>query len=318
MSYMEDIIKQNTAEPEGGDSTETNTAQPAEQPKTEDKAVQEPASEQEPEGKEPEQEPKQQKPDLSSIPKEEKAAHAFRKQLEKQRSKYEGIIDQMNGRFDKFEKVLEGLKAGKPEEPQKLREDFKTDDEYIAYLTKQGVDKALAEKRAEDEKAAAEKAEKQKADDEQREAYETMTATFQDNCRKTFQDQAVFSEFSAKVKKATANGLGEILDQAPAVRDFVFTRPEGPAILNAMLTDKDVFLKVMNSAGNPIMATITMYDLYKELSTKQAPAEQKQEPQQPPAPKGMPHIGKPGSRGDGPRNVMGSDRDIIKFLRTVR
>lgn len=253
--------------------------------------------------------PPKEKPDLSNLSQEEKAQHAFRRQLNKQASKYESIIAEMNSKFDTVTKELADLKKNKAEEPVKTREQFDSDDEYVDYLASRRVDAKWAEKEA---KAAEEKAEKDKKAKEEQEALEQqqqMAANFNQNCRAAFKDEA-YDGFQANLKRAVDNGLAELLDQAPAVRDFVFQAPEGPLVLNEMLSDKNAFMRIMSRGGNPMSAIIEMHDLAKEIQTRaQAPAEEK--------PKStMPNIGKPGAKQAGHAATMWeSDEALLDYVR---
>lgn len=257
--------------------------------------------------------PPKEKPDLSNLSQEEKAQHAFRRQLNKQQSKYEAIIADMNSKFDTVSKELAEIKKAKKDEPLKTRADFPLeaggDDEYIKYLVKQGMDAERAEQAAKD---AAAKAEQDKKDQEAKEAMEQqqrMADLFNENCRTAFKDEA-YTGFQKNLKRAVDNGLAELLDQAPAVRDFVFQEPEGPVVLNEMLNSKESFVRIMSRGGNPMSAIIEMHDMAKEIRerAKQVPPEQPKNP--------MPPIGKPGAKqGGNAGSVWDSDEALIEFVR---
>ena len=320
MSYVDKIIEANstpaepnTAEPEVK-AEEPKAATPAEEPKPEDppkaeEPKQDPPAEEPPKAAEP-------KPDLSTLTKEQKAEHAFKRQLSKQRERHEAEI---KGLVDSFQKQFDDLKNSlKQPEPKKTRADFPLDkggdDAYIQYLVKQGMDEARAAEKAEKAKMDAEQAEKEGQQRELEEHYQVIRDTFNENIKKTFSDPAQHEAFIKNLKRANDNGFAQILDMAPAVRDYIFTQEDGPAVLNKMLLDRSTMEKVLNSRGNPIVATITMHSIAEEIKAEAAkPAEPEQQPQQ----KGMPHLGKPGARGDTSRNVLGSDKDVLKFIRSV-
>ena len=257
-------------------------------------------------------EPKPPKPDLSTLSKEEKAQHAFRRQLEKQRSKYEAQIQAMNDSFQKqFDDFRNEFKKSQPKEAPKTREDFENDDEYIKYLVKSQNDDYRAELDAKNAKEAEEKAAKDREQKEYQERQQALAGTFNDNCQATFSDGESYGAFAAKLKKGIANGLGEILDNAPAIRDYIFGNPNGPAVLNEMLSSKEAFVRVMRNAGSPMDAVIEMHEIAKEINGKKN-ATVAQE-----APKMMPKLGKPGAKSGGAKTgVFGSDRDIINFIRS--
>lgn len=255
-----------------------------------------------------EQPPKKPK-DTSMYSKEQKAEHAFKRQLARQKEKFENTVAELTGSFkgslDEIKKQVDELKQqNKAPEVDKTRKDFKTDDEYIAYLTSKGVDKALAK---EAEKKASEEREIARMQQEQQELQTTFTAY----CRDAFPDAEGFKEFSGKVDKALKNGLGEILDNAPAVRDYIFGHADGPVVLNEMLTNRDSFVRVMRAASNPMDAAIEMHDLLREIRDRVRTPETVTQ---------MPHLGKPGSSSAGAYGGNGynlkSDDDIVKYLRS--
>ena len=276
---------------------------PAEE--AEDQPKEEPTEEQ------PKEEP-QPKPDLSKLTKEQKAEHAFQKQLAKQKAKYESSIDEIKKQFQsQIEDVKKQLEAKKAEEPVKRRDDFETDDEYIGYLTQRGVDQRMAQIDADNAKARAEQEAKDKAEAEAAEQQKQVAEYFNTNARNTFGDQ--YDEFEKTVQKGVANGLADVLDEAPAVRDYIFSNPNGPAVLNEMLQNKDSFVRVMRLAANPMDAVIECHELARELSTRKA------EPAPAPVPK-MPSIGKPGAGGSTRTapDMYGDDQSLIDFVRKHR
>ena len=284
-----------TAKPEetAGDKG-TETVQ--EQPKDSEKA----------ETPEPAQE--QPKPDLSQVTKEDKAAHAFRRQLSKQKEKHAQEIEELKKsfqtQFDEFKASL------KPKEEPKTRKDFATDDEYIRYLNKQGLEEVLEEQRKADAEKAAKAEEEAKAAKEAEEANEQLTRTFAINSHNAFKDPAAYEAYSKNVSRALDNGLGEVLDEVPTLRDFVFKNPEGPIVLNRILNNREDFIKLM-SQTDPTMMIIAAHELARE--PVQAP-----ETVAPEAPK-VPHLGKPGAQkvSADAGSMFNSDKDLIAYIRNV-
>lgn len=260
----------------------------------------------------PQENPKPAKPDLSTLSKEEKAQHAFQRQLAKQKEKYEASIQELTGNF---QKQIDELKTSmKKQEPKKVltRDMFDTDDEFIRALADERV-KEIMEGR--DEEARKKEDERKKAEAEQAKIQQQLAEqaeTFKSNCSACFTDENERGAFEAQLSKATANGLADVLDQAPAVREFVFTDPDGPRVLNAMLQDKGAFMRIMGRAGNPMACVIEMHDMARELKAPQV-----QQAQQQPV---MPHIGKPGAGGAGAAtpSIWNSDEDLINFCRKGR
>lgn len=254
------------------------------------------------------------KKDLSGLSKEEKAEFAFARQLAKQKSKYEQSIEDIKKTFQaQFDEIKETLK---PKAETKTRADFESDDEYIAHLTKQGVDEALEQQRAKDAEKAAKAEQEAKEAKELQEHQQQMASMFKANCRQCFTDENQYKEFSAKVDRGIDNGLAELLDDNPVVRDYLFTNSNGPLVLNEMLNSKEAFVRVMSKAYNPIEATITMHEMARELASR--PPENSPQ-QSAPGPKPMPNIGKPGaSRGPSAPGIFDSDKSLLDFVRSRR
>ena len=285
-----------------------------------------PAPQEQPQETPPEEQPTETPPepekahkDLSGLSKEEKAQYAFRRQLAKQASKYESIIDEMKNTFGK---QIEELKAGmnrKPEEPVKTREDFPADaggdDAYIDYLTQRGVNKALDARDAEAKKLQEQQAEQQRELQEAQRAQQELAATFDANTKAAFNDEKSYGDFQAKLRRGVQNGLAEILDEAPAVRDYVFSMPEGPLVLNEMLSNKESFIRVMSRAAMPDIARLEMYELAREIRNRpQVPPQDAPQARNP-----MPPIGKPGAKQGGSSGSMwDSDEALINFARSHR
>lgn len=301
---VENVEKEETVSTE--EVKETEVVKESEEPQKDDKVVEDTPKE-EPKEDTPKAEPKE-KPDYSSLTKEEKAEHAFRKQLQKQKSKHEAEIEELKkGWESKFEEFKASMK---PKEEPKLRDNFESDDEYIRYLAEQKVKGIMAERDAETARKAEEDA-KAKAEQE---AYEADQAErgrkFEENVRNAFADGEQMAEFTKRVEKASANGLAEVLDKSPIVSKFVFERPEGPRVLNKLLEDRDTFIKVFKET-DPIMQTIALMDLAKE-------APKPTEPEQPPRVESpMPKLGKPGSHSGNSDegSIFASDESLIKFVR---
>ena len=334
MSYAEDLIK-SWDEPEEKKPVETPAPEDKPEDKPQEQPQETPPAEEKPQGgtedtpdekKTPEgpetqktdtppedkpADPPKEKPDLSNLSQEEKAQHAFRRQLSKQKEKHEAEIKDLK---DSFQKQFDDFKASlKPSEPKKTRKDFPLeeggDDAYIDYLTEQGVKKALAEQKAAEEKAAAEQAEKDREARELQQQQQAAADTFNANCRNAFKD-GEYDGFRKNLKRAVVNGLAEVLDEVPAVRDYIFQEPDGPIVLNEMMNSKESFVRIMSRGGNPMSAIIEMHDMAREIRerSKNAPTEQPKNP--------MPAIGKPGAKQGGNAGTMwDSDEALIDFVR---
>lgn len=305
------------AEPEKETPEEPEKA-PEKAPEPEPEKAPEPEPEKAPE-KEPEKEPKPQK-DTSGFTKEEKAQFAFQRQFARQKAKFDeekkALQDSWNKQFSDFKKEM----TSKNPEPRKTRDQFETDDDYIDYLTQLRVEAMMAER---DEKAAQEaaKAEKERKEreDAQRAAQEQADA-FRANYTAAFSDPGELKAFTDLVALGTKNGLAEVLDEAPAVRDYIFNDPNGPIVLNEMLKDKGTFVRVMSRIGNPVNATVEMHDIAREVAARRS-SQPAQPVSQPPVQAGtMPQMGKPGSgvKGSAAPTMFSSDDALIEWCRKHR
>lgn len=273
------------------DQTPETEDQPSEEPK-EDEPKEEPAEEQ----------PKEEKPDLSQLTKEEKATHAFQRQLSKMKEKHKAELEEQREALKKefqaqFEEFKKSQTEKKAEEPVKTRDDFADgkggDDAYIAYLTQLGVDKRLAEiEKQKAEQRAKEDEQKQREAEEQAQRQQ-VADYFVQNAKADFGDE--YAEFEARLDKGVKNDLQGVLANAPAVQDFIFGTPDGPLVLNEMLKDRNAFVRIMSRGSNPTLAIIECHDLARELRQKRAMASQPVET----APK-MPRMGKPGAGSSRP------------------
>ena len=329
-SVMEEIKNETPAAAEAvveekPQQEETPVESPAEEPKPEEPIEEQPKdeehteehTEEQSEDKPAEEQTSEQqpKPDLSKLTKEQKAEHAFQRQLGKMKEKHKAELDEQRESLKKeFQQQFEEFKksvAEKKEEPVKKRDDFESDDEFIDYLTQRGVDKRMAQIDADNAKARAEQEAKDKADAEAAVQQKQVAEYFNTNARNTFGEG--YADFESRVQKGVANGLADVLDEAPAVRDYIFSNPNGPAVLNEMLQNKDSFVRVMRLAANPMDAVIECHELARELSSRVS------EPAPAPAPK-MPSLGKPGAGGSTRTapDMYHDDASLIDFVRRHR
>lgn len=327
MPYVDDIIEE--------EKKAVTQAEPQkEEPKPEEKPSTEPQGEHEekpeekpevkPEGQEPEETPKEEKPkeeqpkpkkDLSKFTPEERAEYGFAKRLLRERKKAEAsAVESLNGKIEALSKTVETLKG---EKKPKTRADYPEGEEgdvaYINDLTEAKAKQMLDER----DKQAAKDAEERAKEAAENARVQEVRKTFSDNVRETFKTEESYNEFDHRLKVGMENGLDVVLDGAPMVKDFIFTKKDGPAVLNAMLSSKDTFVRIMSKAADPYDVSVEMFALAKELREQKAkPSEQQPEPEKP---AGMPHVGKPGVRqGGGGSQRLESDADVIAFLRAGR
>lgn len=327
MPYVDDIIEEEKkavaqAEPQKEEPKPEEKPSPEPQGEPEEKPEEKP--EVKPEEQEPEETPKEEKPkeeqpkpkkDFSKFTPEERAEYGFAKRLLRERKKAEAsAVESLTGKIEALSKTVETLKG---EKKPKTRADYPDGEEgdvaYINDLTEAKAKQMMDER----DKQAAKDAEERAREAAENARVEEVRKTFSDNVRETFQTEESYNDFDRRLKVGMENGLDVVLDGAPMVKDFIFTKKDGPAVLNAMLSSKDTFVRIMSKAADPYDVSVEMFALAKELREQKAkPAEQTPEPEKP---AGMPHVGKPGARqGGGGSQRLESDADVIAFLRAGR
>ena len=194
---------------------------PAEEPKSADTPAEEPKPAEEPNPEEPKPEDTPKKP--SDFTPQERAEHAFKRQLAKQREKYEAQLKEQADKFADMQKQLDELKKSTAPKPAtKTREDFQTDDEYIDYLVKKRYDaemeKTNADRAEEERKRSEEEAQRKQQEQELQQQQQTWI----DNVSNAFNgDEKRKSDFFKRVQYCQQRGLGEILDKVPVAADFL-------------------------------------------------------------------------------------------------
>lgn len=232
----------------------------------------------------------------------------IRNRLKKQAEKYDRELADRDAKYDALAKQFEEFKQGmKKSEPPKTRDAFQTDEEYVAYLTRQQIDADRAEqdkiRKEQEAKAAQEKAEQDKAEQAVRERQER----FVNNINYCFDQPEQKAEFMGRVKTYLGKGLGDLLDACPVASDYLLASPRGPKVLDRLLTDINAFKRVFDPKGiTPMDQYYELRELEREIYGKPAPAATEQPPVEIPAPvenkpvqKQVPKYGKPGAQGGG-------------------
>ena len=204
----------------------------------------------------------------------------------------------------KFEEFKSQFEQKKPE--VKTRNDFQTDEEYVAYLTRQQIDADRAEQEKIRKEREAKDAEAKAAQDKAEQDIRDRQERFVNNINYCFDQPEQKSEFMSKVKTYLGKGLGDLLDACPIASDYLLSSPRGPKVLDRILTDVNAFKRVFDPRGiTPMDQYYELRELEREIYGKQAPAaehppvetqapeEKKTEPRQ------VPKYGKPGAQGGG-------------------
>lgn len=228
--------------------------------------------------------------------KEEQAAYSFRKQLGKQRAKYEDQYSQLQQQYNALLERLDRL-----ENPDKYaplnRGQFQDDDSYIDALVQQRFDNMWNQKLYEAQQRYSEQAKQ----DQEVQAYKTR----QDgNVKKLFKTPEAEQQYRQAIGTALQNGLGELIDSDKDVAQYIMRSDLGPKILYEFATNPKEVEKMFNEGVTEMDRQFMIRDLENRLRAEiTKPA--------------MPVIGKPGVQAEAkPGSIFDSDDSILNYLRT--
>lgn len=228
--------------------------------------------------------------------KEEQAAYSFRKQLGKQRAKYEDQYSQLQQQYTALLERLDRL-----ENPEKYaplnRSQFQDDDSYIDALVQQRFDNMWNQKLYEAKQRYSEQAKQ----DQEVQAYKTR----QDgNVKKLFKTPEAEQQYRQAIGIALQNGLGERIDSDRDVAQYIMRSDLGPKILYEFATNPEELEKMFSEGVTEMDRQFMIRDLENRLRSEiTKPA--------------MPVIGKPGVQAEAkPGSIFDSDDSILNFLRT--
>ena len=228
--------------------------------------------------------------------KEEQAAYSFRKQLGKQRAKYEDQYSQLQQQYNALLERLDRL-----ENPDKYaplnRGQFQDDDSYIDALVQQRFDNMWNQKLYEAKQRYSEQAKQ----DQEVQAYKSR----QDgNVKKLFKTPEAEQQYRQAIGTALQNGLGELIDSDKDVAQYIMRSDLGPKILYEFATNPKEVEKMFNEGVTEMDRQFMIRDLENRLRSEiTKPA--------------MPVIGKPGVQAEAkPGSIFDSDDSILNYLRT--
>lgn len=228
--------------------------------------------------------------------KEEQAAYSFRKQLGKQRAKYEDQYGQLQQQYNALLERLDRL-----ENPDKYaplnRSQFQDDDSYIDALVQQRFDNMWNQKLYEAQQRYSEQAKQ----DQEVQAYKTR----QDgNVKKLFKTPEAEQQYRQAIGIALQNGLGERIDSDRDVAQYIMRSDLGPKILYEFATNPEELEKMFSEGVTEMDRQFMIRDLENRLRSEiTKPA--------------MPVIGKPGVQAEAkPGSIFDSDDSILNYLRT--
>lgn len=186
-----------------------------------------------------------EKTNPSQFSHEEQMTYSFKRQLAKQRSKYEKQIadlqKQWEERFDKLENPAKYA--------PKTRKDFEYDDDYVKYLANEQVNAALEAKIAEYQKQQEEEQRQAQIDEEYRNMLDKTVKSIY-NTPETEKD------WREKVGEGMKAGLGAMIDSDQDLSNYIIFSPVGPKIMYELATNKkivqDIFTIGMTPDGHAI------------------------------------------------------------------
>lgn len=225
---------------------------------------------------------------------EERAAYSFRRQLAKQRDKYEKNYVPR----DQYEQLLQRIE--KLENPEKFRpqtrEQFGSDDDYIDYLVQQRFDNMWTQKLEE----------VQNRYNEQARANEEVTAyrnRANDNVKKLFKTPESEKQYRDAVNIALQNGLGELIDQDKETAKFIMRSDFGPKIVYELATKPELVEEMFADNVTDMDRQFKIRQMEDRIRAEFAPKPQV--------------IGKPGIQQETTRgSIFDSDDSILAYLRT--
>lgn len=228
--------------------------------------------------------------------KEEQAAYSFRKQLGKQRAKYEDQYSQLQQQYNALLERLDRLERPEMYAPLN-RGQFQDDDSYIDALVQQRFDNMWNQKLYEAQQRYSEQAKQ----DQEVQTYKTR----QDgNVKKLFKTPEAEQQYRQAIGTALQNGLGELIDSDKDVAQYIMRSDLGPKILYEFATSPKEVEKMFSEGVTEMDRQFMIRDLENRLRSEiTKPA--------------MPVIGKPGVQAEAkPGSIFDSDDSILNYLRT--
>lgn len=275
-----DISEEQAAEAEGAGSEQITTAaeEPAQQTVSEESNVDEKAQ------------------SKKAYTPEEQAAYSFRKQLNKQKSKYENQYGQLQAQYNELLQRLDKL-----ENPQKYaplnRQNFQDDDSYIDAIVQQRFDNMWNQRLQE----AQQKYQEQQQQDQEVQAYRSRQ---DENVKKLFKTPEAEQQYRAAIKTALDQGLGELIDSDKEIATYIMRSELGPKLLYEFATKPQEVQKLFDENVTPMDRQFMIRELEGRLRNEMVkPA--------------MPVVGKPGLSTQAKQgSIFDSDDSILNYLRT--
>ena len=226
---------------------------------------------------------------------EERASYSFRKQLNKQKQKYETSYNTLQTQYNELLERLNKLEHPEKYQPQ-TRQQFQSDDEYIDYLVQQRFDNMWNTKLQEAEKHYQEQAQQ----DQEVQAYKSRQ---DENVKKLFKTPEAEKQYRETIGIALQNGLGDLIDSDKEIAQYIMRSDMGPKILYEMAMKPDIVQGMFDDSVTPMDRQFKIRELENNLRASMVtPA---------------PVIGKPGVKSQASQGgIFDSDESILNYLRT--
>lgn len=226
---------------------------------------------------------------------EERASYSFRKQLNKQKAKYEGQYNNLQAQYNELLERLDRL-----ENPDKYaplnRGQFQDDDSYIDALVQQRFDNMWNQRLQEAQKQYQEQAQQ----DHEVQAYKSRQ---DENVKKLFKTPEAEKQYRETIGIALQNGLGDLIDSDKEIAQYIMRSDMGPKILYEMAMKPDIVSEMFSDNVTPMDRQFKIRELENNLRASMVtPA---------------PVIGKPGIKSQASAgSIFDSDESILNYLRT--
>ena len=226
---------------------------------------------------------------------EERASYSFRKQLNKQKAKYEGQYNNLQAQYNELLERLNRL-----ENPDKYaplnRGQFQDDDSYIDALVQQRFDNMWNQRLQEAQKQYQEQAQQ----DQEVQAYKSRQ---DENVKKLFKTPEAEKQYRETIGIALQNGLGDLIDSDKEIAQYIMRSDMGPKILYEMAMKPDIVSEMFSDNVTPMDRQFKIRELEINLRASMVtPA---------------PVIGKPGIKSQASAgSIFDSDDSILNYLRT--
>ena len=186
-----------------------------------------------------------EKTNPSQFSHEEQMTYSFKRQLAKQRSKYEKQIEDLKSQWEeRFDKLENPAKYA-----PKTRKDFEYDDDYVKYLANEQVNAAIEAKIAEYQKQQEEEQRQAQVDAEYRNILDQSVKSI-------YNTPEAEADWRAKVGEGMKAGLGSLIDSDQDLSNYIIFSPIGPKIMYELATNKkavqDIFTIGMTPDGHAI------------------------------------------------------------------